>query len=254
MKKRVLLLFCVLSCVMMMTAGCSLVRGNENFQEAELEAQMDTFLNSWFTADFEGMIASYQSQMNETTLALYQDYAQQQKTYQGIEQKLKTEFTVTADSATVTETILCKSGDKILVSLTFDENGNIQTDENGNYTLKFDAYKTLGQKMGRAGLNTVMSMAVVFCVLIFISLIISCFRFLRRFSDNAEEEPVARADMRRSAPAPVAARAEEPDAHTQVGEDVTDDLELVAVIAAAIMAASETECTDGLVIRSIIRR
>ena len=37
-------------------------------------------------------------------------------------------------------------------------------------------------------------------------------------------------------------------------ENLVDDLELVAVITAAIAAASETESADGLVIRSIIRR
>ena len=37
-------------------------------------------------------------------------------------------------------------------------------------------------------------------------------------------------------------------------ENLVDDLELVAVITAAIAAASENESADGLVIRSIIRR
>ena len=37
-------------------------------------------------------------------------------------------------------------------------------------------------------------------------------------------------------------------------ENLVDDLELVAVITAAVAAASETECADGLVIRSIVRR
>ena len=39
-----------------------------------------------------------------------------------------------------------------------------------------------------------------------------------------------------------------------VEENLTDDLELVAVITAAIAAASENESTDGLVVRSIVRR
>ena len=45
-----------------------------------------------------------------------------------------------------------------------------------------------------------------------------------------------------------------PAAPVSEPEDLTDDLELVAVITAAIAAASETESADGLVVRSIIRR
>ena len=230
MKRKLLLFFCVLSCVLMVS-GCSLVRGNENFDKKTLEQQTDNFLTSWFAADFEGTISTYKDQMNDTTLAQYK----------GLKKKEKTEFTITTDSATVTETILCESGDKVLASLTFDKDGQIQTDDSGNYSFKFDEYKTLGQKMQKAGLNTILSMSIVFLVLIFISLLISCFKFIGLIGKGkAEKAPVAAA-------APVAPVASEP-------ENLVDDLELVAVITAAIAAASETESADGLVVRSIIRR
>ena len=180
-------------------------------------------------------------QMDETTLAQYKLYAKQKKQYKGLKKKIKTEYTITTDSATVTETILCESGDKLLASLTFDKDGQIQTDDSGNYSFKFDEYKTLGQKMQKAGLNTIMSMSIVFLVLIFISLLISCFKFIGLIGKGkADKSPVAVA----AAPA---APVSEP-------EDLTDDLELVAVITAAIAAASETESANGLVVRSIIRR
>ena len=179
--------------------------------------------------------------MDDTTLAQYQLYAKQKAQYKGLKKKLKTEFTITTDSATVTETILCESGDKVLASLTFDKDGQIQTDDSGNYSFKFDEYKTLGQKMQKAGLNTIMSMSIVFLVLIFISLLISCFKFIGLIGKGkADKTPVAAA-------APTAPAASEP-------ENLVDDLELVAVITAAIAAASETESADGLVVRSIIRR
>lgn len=240
MKRKLLLFFCVLSCVLMVS-GCSLVRGNENFDKKTLEQQTDSFLNNWFSFDFDSTIATYKDQMDETTLAQYKLYAKQKKQYKGLKKKIKTEFTITTDSATVTETILCDSGDKLLASLTFDKDGQIQTDDNGNYSFKFDEYKTLGQKMQKAGLNTIMSMSIVFLVLIFISLLISCFKFIGLIGKGkADKAPVAVA----AAPA---APVSEP-------EDLTDDLELVAVITAAIAAASETESADGLVVRSIIRR
>jgi sodium pump decarboxylase gamma subunit len=238
MKRKLLLFFCVLSCVLMVS-GCSLVRGNENFDKKTLEQQTDSFLNNWFSFDFDSTIATYKDQMDETTLAQYKLYAKQKKQYKGL--KKKTEYTITTDSATVTETILCESGDKLLASLTFDKDGQIQTDDSGNYSFKFDEYKTLGQKMQKAGLNTIMSMSIVFLVLIFISLLISCFKFIGLIGKGkADKSPVAVA----AAPA---APVSEP-------EDLTDDLELVAVITAAIAAASETESADGLVVRSIIRR
>ena len=238
MKRKLLLFFCVLSCVLMVS-GCSLVRGNENFDKKTLEQQTDSFLNNWFS--FDSTIATYKDQMDETTLAQYKLYAKQKKQYKGLKKKIKTEYTITTDSATVTETILCESGDKLLASLTFDKDGQIQTDDSGNYSFKFDEYKTLGQKMQKAGLNTIMSMSIVFLVLIFISLLISCFKFIGLIGKGkADKSPVAVA----AAPA---APVSEP-------EDLTDDLELVAVITAAIAAASETESADGLVVRSIIRR
>ena len=238
MKRKLLLFFCVLSCVLMVS-GCSLVRGNENFDKKTLEQQTDNFLTSWFAADFEGTISTYKD--HDTTLAQYKLYAKQKAQYKGLKKKEKTEFTITTDSATVTETILCESGDKVLASLTFDKDGQIQTDDSGNYSFKFDEYKTLGQKMQKAGLNTILSMSIVFLVLIFISLLISCFKFIGLIGKGkAEKAPVAAA-------APVAPVASEP-------ENLVDDLELVAVITAAIAAASETESADGLVVRSIIRR
>ena len=241
MKRKLMLFFCVLSCVLMVS-GCSLVRGNKNFDKTNLEKQTDSFLTNWFAADFEGTISTYKDQMNDTTLAQYKLYAKQKAQYKGLKKKIKTEFTITTDSATVTETILCENGEKVLASLTFDKDGQIQTDDSGNYSFKFDEYKTLGQKMQKAGLNTIMSMSIVFLVLIFISLLISCFKFIGIIGKGkADTTP------KTTVSAPAAAAVSEP-------EDLVDDLELVAVITAAIAAASETESADGLVVRSIIRR
>ncbi len=145
-------------------------------------------------------------------------------------------FTITTDTATVNETILTSSGNKLVFSVTFDEEGNMSS-------WKVDKYKSLGQTMSTAALNTVMSMAIVFLVLIFIAIIIAQFKRINDMQNNNKaQEPVA-----------VAVPAE-PEPVIEEEEDLSDDLELVAVITAAIAAASENECTDGLMIRSIIRR
>ena len=103
---------------------------------------------------------------------------------------------------------------------------------------------SFGELMTNAALNTVLGMGTVFVVLILICLIIYCFVFIPKiqaaFSGKKEETPASPA-----APAfPVPAAAE---------EDLTDDYELVAVIAAAIVASEGAATTDGFVVRSIRR-
>lgn len=120
-----------------------------------------------------------------------------------------------------------------VVTVTFDKKGNLSS-------VAFNGVYTLGEKMSKAALNTVMGLAVVFVMLIFISLIIYCFKFVH----EAEERAAAKKKASEPAPAPA------PVVEETVEEE--DDLELVAVIAAAI-AASEGTDPNGLVVRSIKR-
>lgn len=98
-----------------------------------------------------------------------------------------------------------------------------------------------GEILQKAGLNTVLGMGTVFVVLIFISFIISLFGLIGKTQQKKAEPKQAEA-------APAAAEEE-----IVREEDLTDDLELVAVISAAI-AASEGTSTDGFVVRSIKKR
>lgn len=97
---------------------------------------------------------------------------------------------------------------------------------------------TTGEKVEKALLNTLIGMGTVFVVLIFISFIISLLKHVNKIGAK-KEEPTAQPQ-----PAPVPVVVEEED------EEEVDDLELVAVITAAI-AASENTPADGLVVRSI---
>lgn len=103
--------------------------------------------------------------------------------------------------------------------------------------------QTKGQLMTRAALNTLLGMGTVFVVLILISLIISAFGVIPKlqasFAPKKAELPPA------PAPAPAAPVVEEE-------EDLSDDMELVAVIAAAI-AAYEGTSVEGFQVRSIRR-
>lgn len=104
---------------------------------------------------------------------------------------------------------------------------------------------TTGEILKKAGLNTLLGMGTVFCVLIFISLIISLFKYIPAIQAAFTKKPKDEA-------AAVAAPAPKVTA-TKTAEAATDDAELIAVIAAAI-AAAEGTTTDGFVVRSIKRR
>lgn len=112
-------------------------------------------------------------------------------------------------------------------------------------SVSFSPEYTTGEKMTKAAMNTLMGMGTVFAVLIFISLLIGCFKYINVFENKAKAKAAAAAPAPAvSAPVQAAAPVEE--------EELADDLELVAVITAAIAAATGSS-TDGLVVRSIKR-
>lgn len=104
---------------------------------------------------------------------------------------------------------------------------------------------SMGELMVKAALNTVIGMGTVFAVLILISFVISCFKLISKFQESGakQSETKAAAD---NAVAQIAAAEE--------AVDEADDLELAAVIAAAIAASEGAASADGYVVRSIRRR
>ena len=100
---------------------------------------------------------------------------------------------------------------------------------------------SFGRKMQEAAMNTVMGIGIVFCVLLFLSFLISQFKHIAKLEGAATKKKAAPA-------APKAAPAPAPAA--PVVEETVDDTELIAVIAAAIAAAEGTS-PDGFVVRSI---
>lgn len=103
---------------------------------------------------------------------------------------------------------------------------------------------TFGEKMGKAGLNTLMGMGTVFVVLILISLIISLFGFI----------PVIQAKLTKEKKDVKTEAVDNTIAQIVEKEEQTDDLELIAVITAAIAASGTSGSSDDFVVRSIRRR
>lgn len=133
------------------------------------------------------------------------------------------------------------------------------------------ASQSFGEILKKAGLNTLLGMGVVFTVLILISILIYCLRYIpgileyldrtvldairgafgkkKKFVPAVETETVKAGVAAVDEAAAIASEASE----AQTPEcSLLSDLELVAVITAAIAAASDTPA-DGIIIRSIRR-
>ncbi len=109
---------------------------------------------------------------------------------------------------------------------------------------------SFGEKMEKAGLNTLLGMGTVFIVLILLSLLIGSFNFINKAQSAAEKRKLAGAEQA----APAQNEPAAPAAQTS-----SDDDEIAAVIAAAIAAyqadsgISPAE-SGGYYVRSIRRR
>ena len=150
----------------------------------------------------------------------------------------------------VLETSADISAEEAVISIVVDGTSHdatveIVVDKDLNLTsVTTTVIKTLGEMMINAALNTLIGMGTVFVVLILISLLISLFGLIPKIQaamskkkENVQEKAVDNA---------VAQIIE--------NEEQSDDLELVAVIAAAIAASEGAASTDGYVVRSIRRR
>lgn len=111
---------------------------------------------------------------------------------------------------------------------------------NQTASMKWDVQYPMSKLLEQAGLNTLMGIGIVFLALVFLSFLIGQLHWIPDLINKRSNEKKAAPE---AAPAAVAAPAAEE-------EELTDDLELVAVITAAI-AASENTSTDGFVVRSI---
>ena len=146
------------------------------------------------------------------------------------------DYTVTYDDGVIINAKISGSLRRATVELILDKQGSLLS-ASTNVTYSF------GEMMTKAGLNTLMGLGTVFVVLILIILLISSFSLISKIQNSTakktEEETV------------VADRVVE---QIMEREEKEDDLELVAVIAAAVAAYEGTASADGYIVRSIKRR
>jgi sodium pump decarboxylase gamma subunit len=176
------------------------------------------------------MYLSYVDQMDESTANALKGWADIKDEIGDFVDYGDVEVTESNGTITVEQAASFTKRD-ITVTFVYDDDMNVED-------ITIDMVYSLGETMAKAAMNTAMGMGTVFVMLIIISLIISCFTFINKAQKKSENKPAA------AAPAPVVAAPAAPQ---------TDDLELVAVIAAAIAAATGSS-TDDFVVRSIKRR
>lgn len=244
MKKRFSILTAVIACVLSFMVLSANVRAAGTYDALteeqaiqygqQLVQQIAELEKSGQTAQYEdGGVFSGAFDSWETAMETL-------KSYQGLSDAASA--TISSDSLVINIGILGENNRTATVTISADESGQYSS-------ISVSADETFSEKMEHAALNTVLGMGMAFFVLILIALVIK-FAFppiaaLGRRAEEKKNAPAAKA----AAPAASASGAAAAAAPV---EELSDDGELIAVIAAAIAADSRTG-TDGFVVRSIRR-
>lgn len=165
----------------------------------------------------------------------------------------------------------CKvSGDQLIVTVPVtgsvtDENGNVRTAQaevifSNDIFLTVEScalniVQTVPELMTKAAMDTLMGMGTVFVVLILISFIIWMLGFISKVQNKQDKK----ADEGKKEDIQAIKTEAVDNTIAQIIEKeeqavLADDLELIAVIAAAIAASEGAVSTDGFVVRSIRKR
>ena len=233
--------------------GCGNEKSTLKYDEASIE-QVTEFLISYCMSTDEATIEEWKSMKDiEMELQLInaglpltaESFIGAMESWQaGIEecgayiQHGEYTYEASEDELEVTTNVLYEEREATIVFL-FDDNLHLET-------MTVNAHFSLGEILQKAGLNTVLGMGTVFAVLIFIAFIISLFKYISVIENALKNKKNKKTEE-------VITTKSEAQAASVVDEEYCDDLELVAVIAAAIAVAEGTS-TDSFVVRSIRRR
>ena len=207
--------------------------------EADYQSELSSMLTQLSTLDEAAIdynisyISSYEDGATLVTLLEdYKDCYDESNGYVGIG-----EFNVEKSGKTITATLVGDYSKRDL-KMTFVYS---TLDASTPTAMNIEPVYTLGETMQKAALNTVMGILIVFCMLVVMSGVIKLFEIIPKLEKKSKEkkEGAVAAPVVSNTPAPV--------------KNETDDLQLVAVIAAAI-AASTGASTDSFVVRSIKKR
>ncbi len=207
-------------------------------EEEQLKAQLSSMLTQ-IGAWTDEQIAAYIDGNDATSAAIASNWKSVKDELGAFVEVTDAEMEMTEDSFQIVgHAKYDKLNDKTDVVVTYEADMTTQA-----VTLNWEIDYPLGTLMVRAALNTVMGLGIVFLTLLFLSWLIGKLHYIPELIEkmSKKETPEAAASIQTPVPAMETVAVE---------EDLTDDLELVAVITAAI-AASGTTSGDGFVVRSI---
>ena len=249
MKKKIIFLVCSLLCMFVFcSCGSQKVKDYNGYTAVDLQmssTQTAANLQSIPEASFDSYIQYYQQLADEAdkddnsakiSLTAISDWAKyypmfgQFKDYSGFK------IDETGKEITTTLSMDYTKRDCKLIYVYDKYSMDIES-------INVEPVYSLNEVMGKAVLNTIMSMSIVFIILDLIALIIYGFRIIpyleKKRNSKTMNETAAKQDV---------------SVQLLAGQDdLSDDEELVAVITAAI-AASIGGSTDDFVVRSIKRR
>lgn len=243
--KKFFKLLCLAACVFCFTA-CSAQKDAETSVQIDEESYKTVIqdnlevLSDTPDEQIKMIIELYGSSYSEADLTLFNTWMNTRSEVGEYIQVLEWKFAVEDESVIVTAKVDYSVRDAEF-KVCYLEDGSMKYSS-------FNVSYTLAEKMTKAAMNTVIGISVVFVVLILICLLIWSFKFI-----NIAEQALKR---KKEAKAGVVIETTQAVDNTiaqivqKEEEELVDDLELVAVISAAVAAYTGTSA-DGFVVRSI---
>lgn len=243
--KKILLVLCTIACVFSMTA-CS--KQTEEItpvvDHESLQTSVDGLINSLAQVSDEEM-ESYLTVRDKMSRTMAEAWlTAKEEAGEFVSAPTEYEFVDYEDYTTITGTMqFADRTAQLAVEVGYEDDDATELDY---LAFRINADYTKGELMIQAAQNTLMGMGSVFIILIILIFVISALGKVPGLLDSLKGKNKKVQSIPAPAPVPVSTPVVEEE------EELVDDLELVAVITAAI-AASENTSTDGLVVRSIKR-
>ena len=238
--KKLLLVLGMITCMFGMTACGGTVEEVETYgiTEADAFAYADGLIETMDQIVAAGQVEQYKSDnVIYTALTNYEKALPDMGDYQSV-----TDHEIVYDDGILMNVTVQGTLRPAKVEIMLDE-------ELALVSISTNVVYTFGETMTKAALNTLMGMGTVFAVLILIIALISSFALIPKiqaaFSGKKEEKK----DTTDKVVEQIITKEE-----VAYSEDLSDDAELVAVIAAAIAAYEGSGSASGYVVRSLRRR